>query len=195
MRVIGVVVEGISDRDFWRAFFARKVRQRDFSVRVVQTEGRPNLITNSAKFLETYRDAGYAKTIFILDRHSDPCVGAVLSQFPPEVRDAPDAEILVAVKGIETWILADGTAVRRVLGNAEYVVPRTVELMDPRALLNDLSWKGRTGSPRIYKKTTLLPKFGKVFEPDHASRHSPSFRRAWSRLSAYAGVGGRKSHE
>ncbi|MAF10338.1 hypothetical protein CMK11_07795 [Candidatus Poribacteria bacterium] len=179
MREIALVVEGPSDDDFWRRLLARLYGASEHRVEIVVTRDRGRLIARSSDLVASHRDDGYRATFFLLDIDRDACVRRVLDRFPEDVRrsakEDDDVFICVAVRGLESWYLADANAVNTVFEDAEYSVPADVEGANPKSELRRLRPK--------YDKRWLARRFGNEFDPAAGGRHSPSLGRAWRLMS------------
>jgi hypothetical protein len=180
-KVFRVAVEGIADKRFWDRVFRREFTSGRVEFHVRQFGGRASLIASAAEFLALSRDQGYFRTLFLLDRHRDPCITAVLEQFPAEVAQADDVEILVSVPGIEAWYLADSQAIRRVLPGVTYDPPAETAGVNPKAILDDLLVQFDPSGRTKYKKTYFSTQVGRHFSPKRGAKHNTSLTRAWSR--------------
>jgi len=106
----------------------------------------------------------------------------------------------VAVREVEAWVLAHGTAFASFLGLREEVIPRTPDkLDDPKAILIELARKSR----RTHLRAAIVPRRGSTAKigPDYnatlsvfiegswdakkAEELSPSLRRAFKAISDF----------
>jgi hypothetical protein len=135
-----------------------------------------------------------------LDRYA--CPRKLISDWL-RVRKHPNLLFRVAVREIESWLLADRTNLSRFLGIAERTVPANPDdLMDAKASLVVLGRKSRSGlirdsiSPRRGSTAKQGPAYNTClsgFIRDHwdfrsASRNSPSLERTIDRLDGFCPI-------
>ena len=179
MHQIGIVVEGPTNHAFWKRLLARLYPASCELVDVVVARGQGSLIRDADQHLRAHRDAGYRVTFFVVDLDSYECVRRLLDDFPDAVFRAvavdEDACICVAVKGAESWYLADSAAVNTVFPDASYSPASDVDLLNPKSTLQQLG--GR------YDMWWLARAFGNAYDPGAAQAHSASLGRAWRRMA------------
>ncbi len=175
MHQVGIVVEGPTVFDFWKRLLPRLYPASCELVDVVAERDQGSLIRRADLHLRANRDAGFRATFFVVDLDAFECVRRVLDRFPESVRLASlhddDASICVAVKGAESWYLADAEAVNAVFVGSDYRAADNVERLNPKATLREMG--GR------YNKWWLARQFGNAFDPRRAVGMSPSLDRAW----------------
>ena len=130
---IGIGVEGPSDKAFWE-----KVLHRSFPgclFNIVNLSGRIPLARTAPDVAEGFRNSGHAAAFFLLDADKLPCPSAVLDLFEKDfLKEAQRrpvarrfAQIAVAFRELESWVLADDACVRELLGCSDYKAPAPEE--------------------------------------------------------------------
>lgn len=147
---------------------------------------RERLIQSTPRLLEAFRDARYKAGFIIVDRDDAACPTAVIDDFDEAVRDEARKPIAtrflfvcVAVRTLESWLLADAAAINAVLPTARYSAPR--ETGDASGKLGQL-W--RQQYPRTaFNKIDFAKRIAPKFTPGDAARHSASFKLFWERVA------------
>ena len=185
---IGIGVEGVSDRDFWRPFLRRIFPGIDFKFWTMK--GREKLIRRTPDLLDTFRNAHFAAGIIIVDCDKDPCITHVMDLFEATVKQEfrtprEDAYffLCVAVRKMENWFLADEHAVSQVLPDAQYDLTGDSSLIGVGTLLKRL-WKERHGATSTFNKRLFAASIAPHFDPDRAGTNSHSFARSWMRITS-----------
>lgn len=186
---IGIGVEGPSDKAFWE-----KVLHRSFPgclFKIVNLSGRIPLARTAPDLSEGFRNSGYAAAFFLLDADEMPCALAVLELFDDSFRKAAFrqpvsgrfAHIAVAIRELESWILADPGCIRELLGFPEYEVSGPEEKHGGKAKFQRLckEWNAPLGG---LDDRELAGRAGSRFSPARARKHSASFDYFWNRLTA-----------
>lgn len=188
--IIGVGVEGPSDRTFWDKVLHKHFRGTRFDIRAMNN--REKLMRETPRLLATFRDAHYDAGFIVLDRDKTSCVPAVVDEFDPESkREArlPAAHrflfICVAVRELEAWFLADDTAVKKVLSKAIYHAPIETGALGAEGKLLDL-WRQQYGARVAFNKIDFARKIAPEFVPDRAAAHSQSFKYFWNSITPRA---------
>jgi hypothetical protein len=192
MKRVGVVVEGPSDLVFWSRFLGRKFSSRHgywFDVRSMK--GGSRVIQESTDLTDDFRKARYHSAFFILDADKRPCATAVLEQFDRairgEIRQQPPANrfanVFVALREIESWLLADEVCIQKLFELPGY---RAVQAESP--LIG-----GKTQLLKLCRNQGVFPagmedrecarQAAGLFEPERAARLSPSCAYFWERLN------------
>ncbi len=187
MSRFGVGVEGPSDQRFWRGFLRRTFPQHVFDVRSMKTRSR--LIHDAPRLLATFHEAGYAAGILVLDLDDNPCVRGLCGLFDDtlqrELRRPLDERYLhlcVAARELESWFLADVSAVRRVLPAVDYEVPGDTREWGHKKLKE--LWRRQYGDRAIaFNKIDFAERMAPIFDVAQARRHSASLRLAWERIA------------
>ncbi len=188
---IGVGVEGPSDKKFWSRFLHRTFPGRGFDVRSMR--GRPKLIRDAPRLLDTFRDTRRAAGIIILDLDDNPCVGDVRELFDQRVksefqRPLEDRylHLCVAMRDLESWFLADYEALREGLPAANYKLPGDTRVWGS-AKLKEL-WKQQYGGRSVaFNKIDFANRIAPVFSVERAREHSASLRIGWERIRIAVG--------
>ena len=183
--MIGVGVEGPSDRAFWTQYLHRAFPGERFDVRNMKT--REKLIAATARLLATFRDAHYAAGMIVLDRDKDPCVAELRNLFDHEVRvelGRPLPErflfLCVAVRKLESWFLADREAVIAVVPEASYDAPEDTSIWGV-GKLREL-WKQQYGVNSALNKIAFAEQVAPHFSAKRAKQHSKSLEISWTRI-------------
>ena len=155
-------------------------------------KNRHKLISDAPRLLATFRDAGYAAGIIILDLDTNPCVEDVRSLFDEVLRrefqkamEERYLHLCVAIKELESWFLADYEAVRRVLPAAAYKLPGNTCIWGA-GKLKEL-WKQQYGGRLVaFNKIDFAARIAPLFCVERAKEHSASLRTAWERIELAA---------
>lgn len=189
---IGVGVEGPSDRAFWNKVLPKYFPVVRFDIR--NMKNCSNLIQQAPQLMETFRDLHYRAGYILLDydkvfRTVTACPGAVIEEFDGTIQEEgrkPWRErflfVCVAVRGLESWCLADEGAIKAVLPNVTYSSPEETGNLDGNTLENFWRQEHHTSFNKIDFAKRVAPKF----RPEVAMVHSISFRHLWERISARA---------
>jgi hypothetical protein len=184
---IGVAVEGPSDRDFWDKVLHKHFRQARFDVHNMKNRGA--LIREVPRLVETFRDLRYAAGFIFVDRDADPCPGAVLRLLPAAIQMQARQPVnerflffLVAVRGLESWFLADDQAITALLPRATYSAPPETSELDPKEMIQRL-WRQQHGRA-AFNKIDFGKKMAPRFNPSRAVSHSASFAYSWGRITS-----------
>ncbi|MBI4479481.1 MAG: DUF4276 family protein [Acidobacteria bacterium] len=192
---IGIGVEGPSDRTFWDKILHKHFPGMRFDIRSMNN--RDKLIRETPRLLNAFRDNHYVAGIIILDNDRSPCITSILNEFEAGVREevrkparARYLLICVAIRELEAWFLADGSAIAAVLPKSKFTPPKETATLPAEKILVGL-WQqqyGRVAFNKIDFASRIAPKF----EPEKALKHSASFRHFWNRMGSIArlGVGG-----
>jgi Domain of unknown function (DUF4276) len=179
---IGVGVEGPSDLAFWKHVLGKHFKTCRFDVR--NMKNRDKLIRAAPNLYEEFKNAGRSAAIILVDRDSDTCVEAVRNRFEPSMRQEASLPInqrylflLVAIKQIECWYLADAGAINSVIPNGDYSCPPDTCRWNGKRQIKDLlrAAGGAGGFNEIAFARSIAPKF----TPARAKQHSKSFAYSW----------------
>lgn len=144
------------------------------------------------------------KPVFVItDLDHERCPAAMIEKWFYGQQQTNEIVFRVAVREIESWLLADHRSISRLLGSSVSVLPREPdELADPKASLLALARRAPRGV-----QEDLLPEVGAIasqglgynsrlselvrtsWDPDRAALRSPSLRRARVRLRELANRG------
>lgn len=184
---IGVGVEGPSDRAFWGHVLPKYFRGFGFDIRSMKN--RNKLIRSTPDLVEEFKGGGRKAAVIILDLDEDPCVGSVLDQFDEDIRleaRKPVADryvfILVAIKRLECWYLADAEAVNAILKTGYASPSDTSSCHGTNELKNLLR---SVGEESAFNKILFARQISTKFSPDRAKKHSQSFSYSWDRMTGF----------
>lgn len=168
---VSAVVEGITDR----AVLARLVEEAGLSLGSVH--GLKGKEWIRARIAQYNRAAEHSPWVVIVDLDSDaPCAASLVSGWVPQ--RAPRFCLRVAVREVESWLMADASELARYLGISASVVPADVDaLTDPKSELVSLARR----SPRRAIRQDMLrePGSGRSEGPAYASRMIEFARYSW----------------
>jgi hypothetical protein len=186
---IGVGVEGPSDKAFWE-----KVLHRSFPgclFKIVNLSGKIPLARTAPDVAERFRNSGYAAAFFLLDADKLPCASSALELFDESFRktafrqpvQSRFAHVVVAIRELESWVLADESCMRELLNYPEYEAPSLEEKAGGKARFQQLCREHR-GPISGLDDRELAGRAGSRFSPTRARKHSRSFDYFWTRLAA-----------
>ncbi|MEW6050103.1 MAG: DUF4276 family protein [Candidatus Zixiibacteriota bacterium] len=184
--IIGVGVEGPSDLRFWTKVLHKHLPHVKFDVRNMKNRSR--LIRETNRLLESFRHLHYNSCLVLLDRDSAPCNSEVLSEFDELVRSEatkPLTErylhILIAVRELEAWYLADEQAIQTVFPNQDYQAPHDTSELNAERVISSF-WKSEFGGSAL-NKIELAGLISPKFSPQRAMECSTSFMHTWKRIT------------
>ena len=184
---IGVGVEGPSDRAFWHEVLHKHFGGIQFDVRTMGS--KETLIRQTPRLLEAFRSLEYKAGFILVDRERDPCFPAVLERFDEAIRGEARSPVngrylfvCVAIRGLESWFLADPFSINGLLPGANYSAPRETARVDPKRKLSQL-WKKEFGQNSAPRKIGFARMMAPQFDPEVARHHSESFHYFWTRLT------------
>jgi hypothetical protein len=180
--MIGVGVEGPSDRVFWDKVLHKHFKRAQFDIH--NMKNRDKLIRETPRLLATFQDLHYSAGLILVDRDRDRCVAAVLNRFERTIRTEarkPPSEryifVCLAVPELEAWFLADQLAVAAVLPDSGYVSPPETGNVGAEGLLKKL-WRKQHGKV-AFNKIDFAKRIAPKFNPTRASSRSASFQYFW----------------
>lgn len=190
------VVVAFAEDVLSRAVLARLLMRLESKPLVLQPMGGRDSFLRKAKHL--HRTATkLGAVIGLCDLDADPCPRALLDRIAAQ-RD-PRLVIRVAVREIESWLLADHEGMARFLGIASSVIPRCPDQEpDPKSSLLRIAARSRRRDiirglcPRPQGFAKVGPEYNRLLEAfvlsswdvDKASDRSPSLARAVRALAA-----------
>ncbi|MEW6236623.1 MAG: DUF4276 family protein [Candidatus Omnitrophota bacterium] len=181
--IIGVGVEGNSDKEFYEKILFRYFPQIIFKVR--NYKNKQELISKTPSFWEECLNRNYNGCFILVDSHEQACISEVRMLFNKniihECRKSIEERnlfICVVIRGLESWLLADDGAIKNLFPSANYEPPDDTGIIDPKKTLKKIDLK------RIYisNKTLLAKQIAAKFNPNRAKLHSPSFAYFWDCL-------------
>ena len=182
---IGIGVEGPSDRMFWSNVLHTKFAGVRFDIHNMR--GRPRLIREAPRLIDSFRSAHYDLSIILVDRDNTPCVHGVLDEFDSFIRDEakrPLSErsvlVCVAIKELEAWYLADQNGINKVPPRSNYEAPRDTGVLNAQRQLDKL-W--RLHYVTAFNKILFANEMSRVFDPELAKEKSASFSHFWGHIT------------
>jgi hypothetical protein len=170
---------------------------KNFAVRVVYNRGGFGYLRKNAG---GWNAAARGIPFFLLtDLDAEPCASSLLSQWIPKGVH-PNMLARVAVREIESWLLADAHAFASFLGISLGSVPERPETLgDPKAELIKLAAKSRrrdlkrriVPAPQSTAKqgrdynSCLIEYVTRQWNPEIAAENAPSLRRCIERLQSF----------
>lgn len=191
MNRVGVVVEGPSDSVFWKRFLARVFSQYGYVFDVHSMKGGSRVIQESPRLADVFKKAGYHSTIIILDADKSPCASKVVNEFEQEfvnqARQQPPnlrfAQIFVALRELESWVLADPDCIRNLLSVPDYSTTRVEPPISGKARFLRLCRESGMFLAGL-EDLECARQAARCFDPERAAPNSHSFAYFWSRVIA-----------
>jgi len=150
----GLIVEGKRDKIAYKSF----IDKLGYKPNIIQAGGNDNLVNNVESYAELLRDHGCRKIVALKDLDinklkdiQQKCIG-----FPSDIK------LVVAVKEMESWLLADESALKKQFQKPNfkpYLNPENID--DPKKELEDLykrhkkKFISRIEIPNIVQKINL----------------------------------------
>jgi hypothetical protein len=170
-----------------------EARDTKDEIRCVRKGGAGYLKGTLRKFAEA---AQRCPVLVLTDLDRVGCAPALVTNWAEGIRMPPRLVFRVAVREIETWLLADREAVARFLGVSTMRIERNPETIpdpkryllalaekSPRQLRNDLlPTKGAAASQGFGYNARLCEFVESGWSPDRAAESSSSLRRAIERI-------------
>jgi hypothetical protein len=179
---ISFIVEGPDDEDFIRYFLEDSLIENGYHVELIKPLYGSKIFTESPKHVDLHLNFFSIQRVFILvDLHKFPCKTYVLKKFG-SLRDNPNVKIIIVIREITAWFLADFEAIEWVKkGSAKLlrsIVPNenTESLSNPKEVFNQL--KGQ----KIRIRTLLKRQISKKFDIERARTRNPSLNRLLNEL-------------
>ncbi len=149
-------------------------------------KNRDKLIRETPRLMESFRDCHYAAGFSLVDMDDDPCISAVLDLFDGAVRTAActgdraarSFHVCVAIKEIESWYLADATAIQALMPDCEWREAPADTCRVAKGRLRTLS-KDHFGRHASFNEIAFAKDMAPKFRPARALPHSASFRYFW----------------
>ena len=153
-------------------------------------KGGDQVIQQAPELANDFRKAGYHSAIFIVDADKAPCPTTTLARFDPKFlsdsRGQPAANrfvhIFVAVRELESWVMADEDCMRLLLEFPDYQAPNADAQPAGKGKLLRLC-REHGASASGMQDHEFARQAASRFDPMRASERSPSFAHFWGRLT------------
>ena len=129
------------------------------AVNVINACGSGNLLPhNIGGYIESLEKAGAEVVVILTDLDDDICITRTKARIKPREKDV----VVIAVKKIEAWFLANDIAMRSLLKNGQFSFNAPEGVANPYETINELLLKytgrgiGRTSSGKIRLVTRLI---------------------------------------
>ncbi len=123
----------------------------DFIEEVIDANGNGNLLPqNIIAFTQILKDKGATAIIILTDLDKDTCITKTKERIQP----AQNHFIIVSVKEIEAWFLADEEAMGSFLKQKDFNIEKPEELENPYAKIRELRMQ-KTGGQGTVSKVRL----------------------------------------
>ena len=187
--------------DLSHAVLAEMLRQtrRGFDVAVCYKQnGYGYLKKNLPAFLHA---SSIKPFIILVDLDVNPCAATLADLWLGQLAKLPKTALFrVAVKEVESWVLADSKSLAGFMGVREKELPTNPDLLDdPKGFLVQVAQKSRYPTiqnsmvPAVGSRANVGPYFTRTlvqfvrnhWEAKKALSHSDSFRRAWNAVNNF----------
>lgn len=160
-------------------------------------DGNGYLKVQIGKFCEIAR---FQPVVVMTDLDRARCPATLIETWLSGRRRPANLLVRIAVREVESWLLADHKAIRGLLAVERFALPQEPDsLPDPKALLlrfasrapravreDLLSVRGAIASQGLGYNNRLCDMVRSDWDPERASVHSPSLRRTRQRLADLA---------
>ncbi len=171
-----LVVEGPSDKHLWDATLRSHCAGAQFKIQV--THGKQKMLRKPAGLVRQANLKGYELTVFILDQDKDPSADDTAQSLKSALGRAGPAVIGVAVRNVESWLLADEEAIRAAFPDSWYTRKGMTDgIARPDVRLSDCVRRHSDGRLGEYRKTRDAPQIAEHFDPKRAQNGSRSLRQ------------------
>lgn len=139
-RPVSLAVEGTLDEKVLRRLLDQVASERlEPGICYVQN-GRERLKQNTPRFNQAAR---FQPFVILADLERDPCAPTLIQAWLPEGQH-PNLTLRIAVRMIESWLLADRQACAKFLGVSEHLLPgQPDDESDPKLVLVNLARRSR----------------------------------------------------
>jgi len=179
---ISFIVEGTDDEEFIKYCLEDRLSENGHQVEYIVPLYGSKIFNDCHKHVNLHLNSYSIQRVFILvDLHKFPCKTYVLEKFGA-LRDNPNVKIIIVIKEITAWFLADFEAIEWVnKGSAKILKSITVHentesLSNPKEVFNQLKGK------KIKVRTLLKRKIAKQFDLIRARTRNPSLNRLLNEL-------------
>jgi hypothetical protein len=185
--IIGVGVEGPSDREFWDKVLHKHFRGFQFDVRSMNNRGK--LIRETPRLLDTFRNLHYRAGFILVDLDDAPCATSVIDLFTETVRciakadrDSRFLHVCIAFRSLEAWYLADSAAIRAVLQGCSYNAPADTAQYTKGTLRKLV--RNQCGENAPFNEIAFAKAIAPKFDPCLARNRSISFNYFWGLMES-----------
>lgn len=156
---VGFICEGFTEQillssDKFQSFLTSINLQ---SVNVINATGAGNLLPhNIGGYIQSLEKNGVEAIFILTDLDNDICITKTKERIKARTRDI----VIIAVKKIEAWFLANDTAMRLLLGNPNFSYQNPEDELEPFETINNLliSFTGRGVGKKTAGKIKLVTK-------------------------------------
>lgn len=185
---VGVGVEGPSDLVFWAKVLNRQFAASGVVFQISAMHGRGKLIRGAENLLAAFGATRCDVVFLLLDKDKDPCMSTVYEEFGEGFctrlrtrAGKPPCHLCIAERELESWFLAEESAMRELLGKADYLAPLPDAAAGGKGKLQKLLMQhGAVGT--AFNEIAFAKEIGARFEPGIARQHSPSFEYFWTKM-------------
>jgi len=144
--------------------------------KIIPTGGRTRLIKDAKRHLKILRKLQCEKIIYFIDQHSDPCIPYTLSRLQV-IGDQGDVLILVVVRELENWFLADSEAIKKVTG--KNFNQHTDDIRNAKGIIKELFRKRKF---EVISEIEIVNRMIPYFSFERAANKNRSLTRLISKL-------------
>lgn len=174
--VLGIVVEGRSDKEFCQKLFRPWLIQQGYrSIRVVVPGDRSRLIRDAQKHYDTLSLQGCIRVLFLLDQDHDECPPITANLI--NVRE-DNILVCVAARALEAWLLADSDAVNSATGHPP-PRGRTDTIQNPKRDLQALFYRSNYKYPT---EMQMIKSISPRYSLERAAERNRSLQRLLERI-------------
>lgn len=178
---IKLIVEGQDDVDFIR--FCLEPRLREYEIDSIVPLCGSKIFLHSQKHVDQQINNFSVEKVFILvDQHSYPCKTYVLDKFVGDLNSRANVKIIVIVKEITAWFLADFATIEWInKGSLRALKKSTIRentetIREPKEVF--ISLKGK----KMKTRHAFKAKIGERYDFAKSRNRSPSFDRLLNEL-------------
>lgn len=184
---IGVAVQGPSDREFWVKVLHKNFPLVQFDVRNMKCQFK--LIKSIPRFFNNCMSLKYGKAFVLLDLDDSPCVSGLINSLDPfckkEAKKPIEKRFLhicIAIRELEAWFLADGTAIQSIFERSNYSPKGDTGKINTTKQLEKILRENYGHNNSSLNKIEFARMIAPVFNPENAVTRSESFSYFWTRM-------------
>lgn len=186
MVAVGFICEGPSDSLLYQSetFYTFLEQLNIRRINVINAKGGGNLLPhNIAGYIESLEKQGAEKIVIITDLDEIPCI----TERKKQIAARPEDVVIIAVKELEAWFLADSLSMRRLLREQHFNFELPEEESEPFDTINNLlinytgKGVGKSASAKIKLAKRMLD-FSYDFHRSAAHVNCPSAAYMVSKL-------------